>query len=207
MLNILYEDPNYIGFDKPAGMPTSRGDQPGSLVELVGESHPELFAFAGYKAEEGGLLYRLDNETQGLVLFAKNREAFERFVNDDSLEKVYEAEVEDFDSLPASGVIAYPLVHKSSKRMAALIPGKKVSGGGKPIFCETRFEKAADRVKCFIKKGARHQIRAHLASIGHPILGDDIYNPTASGALKLRCVGIQSGFLVVHMEDKSKVSE
>ncbi len=206
-IKILYEDKNFIGFYKPPKLPSSYGTESDSFVEQIKKNHPELFKFAGYNKEEGGLLYRLDNEASGLLLFAKNKENFDKFTNDKNLEKIYIAEISNLP-IRKEGIINYDIVHKSSKKMAALIEGKKIRYKGKPQKAETRYElinrnnknsklsiQNSTFLKCYIKKGARHQIRAHLASINCPIIGDEIYHGQPSETLHLYCVGIKSIFL------------
>ncbi|MFA5792361.1 MAG: pseudouridine synthase [Candidatus Gracilibacteria bacterium] len=201
-MKILYEDENYLGFLKPAGMPTTYGDTAECFVGQVKETHPELFNFTGFKEDEGGLLYRLDNETSGLLLFAKNKEAFDEFVGDDSLQKIYLAEVFVQGELKESGEIFDPIVHKSSKKMAVLKPGKKVTHRGKPITCTTHYEHlGGDFYECTITKGARHQIRAHLASMDAPIIGDTLYGGPEDATLHLYCTGIKSDFLNIDVRD------
>jgi len=219
----LYEDENFVGFLKPAGVPTTFGEQKGCFLEEVRKERPNLFSFAGFREEEGGLLYRLDNETGGLLMFAKNREAFLRFTNDQNLQKIYVAEVCDWGRLEEQGTINYPIVHKSGKKMAVLRGGRKVQHRGKPIECSTSYERVAGAlcaraqsagkcVRCAITKGARHQIRVHLAAMGAPIIGDDLYS--AGGVcsqeqdaekidgLHLYCIGIWSGFLHVQIDER-----
>lgn len=209
-LEILYEDKNYIGFDKPSNIPTTYGKVSPCFVEFIKERHPKLFEFEGFKKEEGGLLYRLDNETSGLLLFAKNKEAFDQFVNDKDLYKVYIAKVHKVPE-EKEGIINYPIVHKSSKKMLALIPGKKMTYTGKAILTETIYKVLEDgSIECKIKKGARHQIRVHLSAIGSPIIGDTLYGYKELGdlsfveeeqaiisKLELRCVGIEGEALSV----------
>lgn len=205
-LPIAYQDSDFIGFVKPAGLPTTYGDQEDCFVARVKIEHPDLFSFAGFKEEEGGLLYRLDNETRGLVLFAKSRTAWERFTDDTELEKIYFAQVEDPESLPETGVIQAPLFHKSSKRMGVVQPGKKGPVKTFPAF--TRYVKGGEAwIQVFIKKGARHQIRAHLAAIGHPVVGDSLYGKKeTAGPLELICMGIESSWLKVFLDKKSALS-
>ena len=197
-VKILYEDSSYIGFFKPAGVPTTYGAEKGCFVEQVKAQFPELFTFTGFKKEEGGLLYRLDNDACGLLLFAKNEEAFHRFNNDETLEKIYIVEIapsesEKFKELPQTGLLTFPIVHKSSKKMAALLPDKKIHYHGKPLSAETHYEKLNKRlVRCKIKKGVRHQIRVHMATADAPIVGDTLYGGKPAETLHLCCVGMLS---------------
>lgn len=216
-IEILYEDSNYIGFFKPANIPTTYGAEENCFIKIVKETHPELFTFTGFKEEEGGLLYRLDNETSGLLLFAKNKEAFDRFINDKNLEKIYLAETV---SLPEknSGIINFPIAHKSLKKMVALKDGKDLNHRGKPLSAETKYETFPSNqhpvtsttfLKCFIKKGVRHQIRVHLAAIDCPIIGDDLYDKFLDKEandknLHLACIGIKSDFLEVDVMEELK---
>jgi len=189
----IYEDKNYIGFDKPTDMPTTYGKEKSCFVAEIKKSYPELFTFTGFKEAEGGLLYRLDNETSGLLLFAKNKQAFDEFTLDKDLKKIYIAKIRDGKTLPQTGIISSPIAHKSSKKMVAVIDNKRIHHRGSPIETETEYENLGeDLVKCFIKKGTRHQIRVHLASIGHPIVGDTLYGGESSKKLHLSCIGITS---------------
>lgn len=261
---ILYEDSFYIGFFKPAGVPTTYGAEKECFVEQVKALFPELFTFTGFKrclsqnklnkgwvvvderivcapgatdevvaslrrgeergrkprdaveyahhcsggfvtsTKEGGLLYRLDNDACGLLLFAKNEEAFHRFNDDETLQKIYIVEIEPisknsspelkkFDELPQTGLLTFPIVHKSSKKMAALLPDKKIHYHGKPLPAETHYEKLNKRlVRCSIKKGVRHQIRLHMATAGAPLVGDTLYRGKPTETLHLCCTGILS---------------
>lgn len=216
-LKILFDDPSYIGFFKPAGVPTTYGAEQGCFVEQVKTQFPQLFTFTGFKPEESGLLYRLDNDACGLLLFAKNKEAFDRFNNDETLEKIYIIEIEiarestagspgpiltrplpsccslKLDELPQTGLLTFPIVHKSSKKMAVLLPDKKIHYHGKPLPAETHYEKLNNRlVRCKIKKGVRHQIRLHMATAGAPLIGDTLYGGKPAETLHLCCIGIFS---------------
>lgn len=195
-MKTLYEDRNYIGFFKPSGIPTTYGSQSECFIKEIKESHPELFTFAGFKEEEGGLLYRLDNETCGLVLFAKNKEAHDRFIQDRNLKKIYLAEISD--TPPKTDMIDFPIVHKSSKRMAVLTPDKKIDYKGKPINAKTYIKKISENLlECQIQQGARHQIRVHLAAIGCPIVGDKLYGGKHADSMRLYCVGIRTEWIEI----------
>ncbi|KKP40585.1 MAG: hypothetical protein UR28_C0001G0095 [Candidatus Peregrinibacteria bacterium GW2011_GWF2_33_10] len=217
-LQILFQDENYLGFFKPSGLPTSFGKNENYFLNIVKQNYPELFTFIGFKAEEGGLLYRLDNEACGLLLFAKNKKAFDEFINDVNLEKIYLAEVLNLpkrNSVPSLqfsklNIINFPIVHKSSKKMAVLIPGKKITYQSSPIFTETKYQifSNSQLLKCFIKKGVRHQIRVHLASIDCPIINDQLYNKmqilNSADHLHLCCIGIKSEKLNIDVLNKLK---
>ncbi|OGJ47804.1 hypothetical protein A2344_05115 [Candidatus Peregrinibacteria bacterium RIFOXYB12_FULL_41_12] len=195
-MEILFEDKNYIGFFKPAGTPTTYGAKSGCFVEEVKKYHPELFTFSGFKEEEGGLLYRLDNETCGLVLFAKNKEAHDKFIQDKNLKKIYLAEISD--TAPETNEINFPIVHKSSKRMAVLTVDKKIDYKGKPINAKTYIKKISETLlECKIQQGARHQIRVHLASAGCPIVGDELYKGKYSDSMHLCCIGIETDWVEI----------
>lgn len=140
----------------------------------------------------------MDNKTCGLVLFAKNKPAHDKFIQDKNLKKIYLAEISD--TPPATDVIDFPIVHKSSKRMAVLTPDKKIDYKGKPINAKTYIKKVGENLlECEIQQGARHQIRVHLASIGCPIVGDELYGGKHSDSMQLKCIGIKSDWIGIHI--------
>lgn len=191
-LKIVYEDDDLILFDKPQGIPTTPGEQV-DFCSMVFESHPVLKKIPGHKPKEGGLLNRLDNETGGIVFFAKSHEAFLYYLeamNQERIEKYYLAIVEGILDKP--GRIQVPIAHhaKNAKKMTAVQGKAKFRGTPQPaetsyIVLEKRKEETLLEVK--ITKGVRHQIRVHLASIGHPIKGDKIYSKSPSN-LEFHCL-------------------
>jgi 23S rRNA-/tRNA-specific pseudouridylate synthase len=198
-LRILFQNENYIGFFKIPKIPTTFGVSSEFFLKYVKENFPQLFKFAGYKENEGGLLYRLDNDTCGLLLFAKTKEAFDKFVNAKNLFKLYIAKISNIP-LQKNGIIDFPIVHKSSKKMATLLAGKKVNFNSKANFVKTYYSfKNPCFMQCKIDKGIRHQIRVHLASIGCPIVGDSLYKGKESESLHLACYGISSDFLNINI--------
>jgi 23S rRNA pseudouridine1911/1915/1917 synthase len=179
-LQILYEDERLFAVDKPAGMPCHplKEEETGSLVNAVVARFPEQTALE--PSREAGLVHRLDNDTSGVVLFARDGEALEalrRLSQSGGIAKTYLALVEG--RLEGEGVISRPIAHspKNAKRMLALTPDSK-SRPAKPA--ETAYE-ALEQLDGFtlvrleIRVGQRHQIRVHLASLGHPIVGDILY--------------------------------
>ncbi|HOJ63832.1 MAG TPA: RNA pseudouridine synthase [Spirochaetota bacterium] len=178
---VIYEDNNLLIFNKPQGLPTGIGNQNNNLVSLVFKDYPFLKEVKGYNEKEGGLLNRLDNETGGLVLFAKNNAAFEYYekqMKNEKIKKIYTAIVEGVLK-KKKGIIDYPIIHnpKSKKRMKII---KEIKENLKIQKAKTEYEvikefKKHSILKVIIYKGKRHQIRIHLASIGHPIIGDKLY--------------------------------
>ncbi len=187
---------------KPIMIPTVPGVLTPALTELVINQFPEQMDIEGFHPNEGGLLYRLDNETSGLVLFATDQATFDQFQQDSQnkrIKKHYLAYVEGI--LPQySGVIEYPIAHhpRSKKKMVIQKEhNQQKRGEWRPA--QTYFRViSTDKTSCswihlMIYQGARHQIRVHCAAIGHPLVGDSLYNTTASNAqpFQLRCQAIE----------------
>lgn len=178
---IIYEDDELLIVDKPQGLPTTFGKNKNSLIELVFNDFSYLKNVKGYNNKEGGLLNRLDNDTGGLVLFAKNDVAFNYYkeqMKNSKIKKIYTSIVKGILK-NRNGIISLPIIHhpKSKKKMKVIF---KKSKNIKYLKAETHYEviKEFDNysiLKVIIYKGVRHQIRIHLASIGYPIVGDKIY--------------------------------
>jgi 23S rRNA pseudouridine1911/1915/1917 synthase len=207
---IIHEDESLIALDKPGGMPSAslkRGES-GTLASWLIESHPELVKLP--KGEiEAGLVNRLDNDTSGMVIAAKTAESYEdlrRQFSDGSVEKEYRALV--IGSPPESGDIDVPIAHhpKKKNRMVACESAERTRDWkGRPASTKFkvlgRFELTDDMgnrleyalLQVSISTGARHQIRVHLAHIGHPVAGDGIYrNPRKRASDRL---GLSRHFL------------
>lgn len=193
---VVFEDDSIFIVDKPQGLATTPGKNP-SLCEEVFALLPDLAVVKGYKPGEGGLLHRLDNETGGLVLFAKTGQAFRYYtlqMKEEKIIKHYTAVVTR--KPPAeSGIITVPIAHhfKSKKKMVVAagrdtVPGSITRGSGaRPVKYRGRPQPAQTQwrvigpheygflLKVTITKGVRHQIRVHLAYAGMPIAGDKLY--------------------------------
>ncbi|MBI3180272.1 MAG: RNA pseudouridine synthase, partial [Deltaproteobacteria bacterium] len=179
---------DFLVVDKPAGMPTQAlaGKDGRSLTEWVIERFPEVRALKG-DGRHGGLLHRLDTETSGLVLFARTSAGYSEFrarMRAGEVRKTYLALV--LGPLRGQGSVDLPIAHhaKSRRRMLAVRPGMR-HFRGKPRPARTEYRVLATRgghalVEAVITKGARHQIRVHLAALGHPIAGDALYDANAA---------------------------
>lgn len=174
---ILYEDNNFLAIDKPSGLLVySLGndkDKSETLTSLVSEK-------LSFKkpTERSGIVHRLDKETSGVILVAKNVETEEKLKDifkNREIKKFYKALVWG-DVKPGEGRIEIPLA-RSSKDRLRVVPRST----GKPSI--TNYKKInyypksnMSLLDIEIETGRMHQIRVHLASIGFPIVGDKKYS-------------------------------
>ena len=203
-ISIAYEDAEIILVDKPAGMATHgfSAREVDTLANLLIARWPELAA-VGKSRWQPGLLNRLDTDTSGLVLVAKNQQAFddlrEQFRRRQIIKK-YIALV--WDHPADSGSIRLRLAHDSTdkSRMQVIGPSGTNRQRLKSWHALTRFRKLANSgemslLEILMETGITHQIRAHLAAIGHPIVGDSLYaskrDPMALGRHFLHACGLE----------------
>jgi 23S rRNA pseudouridine1911/1915/1917 synthase len=176
-LQIVFENENLLVIDKPAGMVVhpAAGHTSGTLVHAALGYAPDIDGVGGEKRP--GVVHRLDKDTSGLILLAKNDVAH-RWLQDQfrlrKVEKTYLALVDGFPPTP-SGRIEASVGRDTShrKQMAVVPPGK-----GRPATSEYRtLEKFAQHSLLEVKPetGRTHQIRLHLAYIGCPVVGDRVY--------------------------------
>lgn len=179
-LDILYEDKHLLALNKPAGMVVHPGAATGedTLVHaLLAHCAGELSGIGG--VERPGIVHRLDRETSGAMLVAKHDEAHrglsEQFAAR-TLQKEYLALVSGRPEL-LSGVIDRPIGrHQQHRHKMAIIEEER---GGRSARTDWEvvegFGNLATLVRCTIHSGRTHQIRVHLKSLGHVLLGDTIY--------------------------------
>ncbi len=186
-LNIVYEDPYLIVLDKPAGLVThpAPGHETGTLVNaLIAHCGDELSGIGGVKRP--GIVHRLDKDTSGLLVVAKSDQAhqglsaqFQAHGADGLLKREYLALVWGGFERPA-GTIDAPLGRSTVNRRKMAIA--KPNFGRRAVthyVVEEAFETEAGaqicRLRLRLETGRTHQIRVHLASKGHPLLGDQTY--------------------------------
>lgn len=205
-IRIVHADAHVVVADKPAGMPSHplKPGETGTAANAVVGRFPELAQVAlGPAQREGGLVHRLDTDTSGLLLFARTPQAHASLRAQFSgrrVQKGYLALV--LGELHAGGEIDLPLAHDphdSRKVRAASDPIWALEHGARPA--HTTFSPLERRagltlVEVGITTGVLHQIRAHLAFIGHPLVGDLLYDgPPLPGLARHFLHAARLGFL------------
>jgi len=173
-LSIVFEDDDLIVVDKPAGMVThpAHGARSGTLVNAV------LAHVAGGlpgDALRPGLVHRLDRDTSGLLVVAKREESLRALgaaMRARRVEREYLGLVRGIPRHP-SGTIEGPIGRDPRNRLKFAIVAD-----GKPAVTEYRLReefRAHSELSFRLKTGRTHQIRVHMAAIGHPLLNDPVY--------------------------------
>ena len=200
-LAIVYEDADIVVIDKPRGLVVhpAAGNWSGTLVNaLVAHCGASLSGIGGVRRP--GIVHRLDKDTTGLMVVAKNDRAhralaaqFADHGRTGPLQRGYLAFVWGLPDRP-KGVIDKPIDRhpQARDRMAVRAGGRDAitlwellesypaaaaQHGSAPIGAKRGGGGVASLLDCRLKTGRTHQIRVHLAAIGHPLLGDDTYGP------------------------------
>jgi len=190
---IVYEDASFSVLDKPAGMPTHgfSGRDTGTVANFIAAQWPSL-GTVGQRRWEPGLVHRLDRETSGLLLVAKTEAAFEDLqlqFRRRQIKKRYRALV--WGVTKAEGSMAYPIAHvPSDKRRMEIVTDEKSQNRHKHWKALTRFRKISGSrrlslLELEMETGVTHQIRVHLAAMGHPIVGDSLYGMQGAESFNL----------------------
>ena len=187
-LAVVYEDEDLVVVDKPAGMVVhpAPGNWSGTLVNALVGRGGDLSGAGG--DERPGLIHRLDKDTSGLLLVAKNDRAHRLLSSalaDRRVVRRYATLI--WGHLDAEErTVDRPMARdpKDRQRMAVVADGKPARTTFRRL---ARFD-AGDLLRAHLHTGRTHQIRVHLAAIGHPVMGDDTYG--GGGGRKL--VGLPS---------------
>ena len=175
-LDVVYEDADVIVVNKPSGMVVhpAPGHPDGTLVNAL------LYHCAGTLSGIGGALrpgivHRIDRDTSGLIIAAKNDAAhlaLSAQLKDHSLSRTYECLVTG-NMKQDSGTVDAPIGRSSAdrKKMAVVPTGRRAVTHWEVV---ARYP-GVTHLRCRLETGRTHQIRVHMAYIGHPILGDTVY--------------------------------
>lgn len=175
-LDIVYEDRDVIVVNKPKGMVVhpAAGNPDGTMVNaLLYHAGESLSGIGGVMRP--GIVHRIDKDTSGLVVIAKNdmaHMALSEQLKDHSLYRVYNAVI--IGNLKEDkGTIDAPIGRslRDRKKMAVVAGGRDAVTHYEVL---RRYEGFC-LVKCILKTGRTHQIRVHMAHVGHPLLGDEVY--------------------------------
>lgn len=189
-LSIVYEDAHLVIADKRAGVPAHplRPDERGTLAGALIARYPEM-AHVGYAQREPGILHRLDNETSGLLIAARSARTFDALramLTNARIDKRYLALV--VGSPRVSTIDAPIATHPSDPRRvhACVDPLDRRRPKARPASTEiVRAERVGSGhalLEVRASVAVRHQIRAHLAAVGHPLVGDWLYGgPSVEG--------------------------
>jgi len=177
-LDVLFEDKHLIVLNKPAGLVVhpAPGNADGTLVNaLIAHCGSTLSGIGGELRP--GIVHRIDKDTSGLLVVAKTNAAHEGLAKqfaDHSIHRVYQA-VTAGVPVPASGTVrgAIGRSERDRKKMALVSEGR----GKRAVTHYRTLEvlSGAALIECRLETGRTHQVRVHLASIGHALLGDPVY--------------------------------
>ncbi len=190
-LTVVLETDLFVVADKPAGQPTAplAPGEKGALANALLARYPEM-QHVGFSSREPGLCHRLDTDTSGLILAARTKAAFDALTSalkEGRLDKRYLLLV-FADGLPESGTIEIPIAPhpKDRRRVLACVHPRDVDRN-QPRPATTTWVRLREAgrfalVEARAPRALRHQIRAHMAAIGHPLVGDALYGgDTTSG--------------------------
>jgi 23S rRNA pseudouridine1911/1915/1917 synthase len=190
-LEVLHQDAAVIVVNKPGGVPCHpiHAEERETVMNAVVARFPDV-ATVGEKPLEGGLLHRLDNGTSGALLIARNRGTFDKLrdaIRAGRIARRYEALVAG--AVEEKIEIDQPIAHHAKNARKMIVGDPSSANPKRAGRAATTVVEPIRRVGEFTllsiapRTGSRHQIRVHLASVGHPIVGDTLYGGPASDAL------------------------
>jgi 23S rRNA pseudouridine1911/1915/1917 synthase len=187
-LEIVFEDDHLLVVDKPAGMVVhpAAGNFDGTLVNaLLHHCAGRLSGIGG--VARPGIVHRIDKGTSGLLVVAKTDRAHEGLAAQfakHSLDRRYLAVVAGRPT-PPEGKVDAPLARSSANRQKMAIVERERGKRAVTHYRLLRPLRESALVECRLETGRTHQVRVHMSSLGHPLLGDPVYGRTPSGHREL----------------------
>jgi len=216
-IKIIYEDDNLVAVNKPAGLvvhPDGKTEEY-TLTDWVMENYPEIknvgepAVYDGQIIQRPGIVHRIDRDTTGVVIIAKNQDSFlnlKKQFKERSIKKTYRAVV--YGSIKKdSGVIDRP-IGRSSRDFKAWSAEDSARGTLREAVTEYKILK---RIKGFSylelypKTGRTHQIRVHLKYIKHPIICDRLYAPKKECAFGFSRMALHAQRVELSLLNGSKI--
>ncbi len=198
-MKIIYETGDFLAVNKPAGVlvhPAKQGDpEEGTVVGWLRQEYPEIQEVGDDPKLRPGIVHRLDKDTSGILIIPKTQSSFLYFKNlfqTRGIQKTYLALV--YGRVTGRGRIDKPIGIKSGSMKRSV--NARTMKMAKDALTEYRAMKLFNKgeytlLRVSQKTGKTHQIRVHLASIGHPIVGDMLYG----GKKRENSLGLTRQFL------------
>lgn len=183
-LNVIYEDAHLLVIDKPAGLVVhpGSGNWSGTMMNALLHHAPALAS-----VPRAGIVHRLDKDTSGLLVVAKTLEAQTELVRQlqaRTVKRHYLALVHG--EVAACGSVDAPIGRHPTQRTKMAVAKRASAGRDARTHYRPRERfGSATLVECRLETGRTHQIRVHMASIGHPLVGDQVYGKRNSSDPRL----------------------
>ena len=177
-LTVVFEDEHLLVVDKPAGLVVhpAAGNLDGTLVNaLLHHCAGQLSGIGG--VARPGIVHRIDKDTSGLLVIAKTDVAHEGLAKQFAAHSIDRRYLAILSGVPKAshGIVDAPLARSATNRKKiAIVEGKR---GKRAVTHWKRLEVLRDAalVECRLETGRTHQVRVHMASLGHPLVGDPVY--------------------------------
>jgi 23S rRNA pseudouridine1911/1915/1917 synthase len=183
-MDVIYEDENIIIIDKPAGVSVHPGssEQTDTLANGLVARFPEIEKIHDNAVDaflRPGIVHRLDRETSGVMVVARNMKAFEELKNSFKFRKITKKYITwVYGKLAQKEGVIDKNIARAATYKKQVIAGRKTKTLIRPAITEYRVLKEigdSSLLEVVPKTGRMHQIRVHLFSIGHPVVGDKLY--------------------------------